>query len=468
MAKPRKGEILELTITTLAFGGAGIGRSDDFVVFVPGAVPGDVAEVQVTKVKRQYAQALLLGLKVPSPERRGPQCSHFSACGGCSWQSLDYAAQLRYKTQQVRDSLERLAGQRDFELRPILAMTDPWRYRNRVDFSIAEAGGRPSIGFHAPGHWDEVLAVSECHLLPIALEQTRTEVELWLRAHGIEAWHPRLHTGYARHLLVRGACLSSEKSEVLVSLVTSPAPLPHSADLVDRLRATRPELVGVIHAVNPNPAEVTTGLSYQTLWGRPFLLEKIAGVALKVSVDAFLQTNTRMADLLYATVLREAELDPIASKTVWDLYSGVGSIGLALASKARRVLGIETVPAAVEDARENARLNGINNAVFLEGDVAKVLRDAAGGQTLLPPDTEHPDVIVVDPPRAGLGRRAAAMIATAGAPRIVYVSCNPASLAGDLTEILPHGYVLVRVTPVDMFPHTPHIEAVAVLKRIPG
>jgi 23S rRNA (uracil1939-C5)-methyltransferase len=500
--KPHKGDILDLPVDTLAFGGKGVARIDDFVVFVGGAVPGDMARVSITKTKNRYAEARLLELIEPSPDRVAARCPSFGTCGGCAWQDLDYGVQLDYKARQVRESLEHLGGLKGFHLLPALGMADPWRYRNRVDFAVGMGGSGAVVGFRPPGRWDSVLPLTECHLLGPVTESVRSTVETWLREKSIPGWDPRTNSGLARHLLVRSA---QRQQEVLVSLVTGSSGLPDAQGLVDRLRVSHPQVVGVVHAVNEGRAEVSSGLPSATLWGRPFLLEQLAGITLKVSVDAFFQTNTLMAHALFAVVAREvhaplpgdceadscaagastadtvvavapavgapsagvSELDVSARDrpVIWDLYSGVGSIGLSLAERAKAVLGIEAVPAAVGDARENARLNGIENAHFVEGDVRRVLRELAQGARTLREGLGKPDVIVVDPPRAGLSSRVVFRIGELGAPRIVYVSCNPSTMAPNIAELQEHGYRLVRVTPVDMFPHTPHVEAVGLLVR---
>jgi 23S rRNA (uracil1939-C5)-methyltransferase len=473
--KPQKGDILDLPVDTLAFGGKGVARIDDFVVFVGGAVPGDVARVSITKTKKRYAEARLLELTEPSPDRVAARCPSFGTCGGCAWQDLDYGVQLHYKARQVRESLEHLGDLKGFRLLPALGMADPWRYRNRVDFAVGMGDSGAVVGFRPPGRWDSVLPLTECHLLGPVTESVRSTVETWLREKSIPGWDPRTNSGLARHLLVRSA---QREKEVLVSLVTGSPELPDAPELVERLRAGHPQVVGVVHAVNEGRAEVSSGLGSATLWGRPFLLERVAGITLKVSVDAFFQTNTLMAHALFGLVAREV-LAPLPddresgscaadAPVIWDLYCGVGSIGLSLAGRAQAVLGIEAVPAAVGDARENARLNGIGNAHFVEGDVRRVLRELAQGVRSLPQGLEKPNVIVVDPPRAGLSSRIVFRIGELGAPRIVYASCNPSTMAPNIAELQEHGYRLVRVTPVDMFPHTPHVEAVGLLVREPS
>lgn len=486
--RPRKGDTVELAVHTLAFGGKGVARVGDFVIFVNGAVPGDIVRALITKSKKRYAEARVIDTVEPSPNRVTARCSSFGQCGGCVWQDLDYGVQLAYKAQQVRESLEHLGGLSGFDLRPALGPADPWRYRNRADFSVGMSNTGAVVGFRPRGRWDAVLPLNECHLLGNGMEAVRATLEQWLREHDLPGWDPRTNTGFARHVLVRTAQLGRE---MLVSLVTGPGDLPDEAGLTKTLREAHPEIVGIAHAVNAGTAELSSGLEARTLWGRPFLYEKLAGVTLKISLDAFFQTNTLMAHGLYELVAREvfAPLDEVtaaedgtgsapdhstppksgaagpAAPVIWDLYSGVGSIGLSLARRARSLLGMEAVPAAVADARENAKLNGIENAHFLEGDVRRVLREVAQGIRTLPADLQQPDVIVVDPPRAGLHQRVVARIGEVGAPRLVYVSCNPSTMAPNIAQLQEHGYRLLRVTPVDMFPHTPHVEAVGLLVR---
>jgi 23S rRNA (uracil1939-C5)-methyltransferase len=465
IVKPRRGDTLDLSVDALAFGGKGVARIDDFVVFVAGAVPGDRVRAAISKSKRRYAEARVLELIEPSPDRVEARCPSFGACGGCAWQNLDYGVQLEYKSRQVRESLEHLGGLKDFQVRPALGMAEPWRYRNRADFAVGMDTSGAVVGFRPPGRWDSVLAPTQCHLLGPVTESVRSTVENWLRERDLPVWDPRTGSGLVRHLLVRSA---QREKEVLISLITASPELPDAQGLVERLRAAHPQVVGIVHAVNAGRAEISAGLGGRTLWGRPFLVERVAGITLKVSIDAFFQTNTLMAHALYGLVAREVHA-PVGGGSgapiIWDLYCGVGPIGLSLAGQAGAVLGIEAMPAALEDARENARLNGIENAGFVEGDVRRLLREAAQGSRTFPAGLERPDVIVVDPPRAGLSSRVVSRIGAVGAPRIVYVSCNPTTMAPNIAQFQEYGYRLERVTPVDMFPHTPHVEAVGLLVR---
>jgi 23S rRNA (uracil1939-C5)-methyltransferase len=467
MDKLYKNQIVELNVTNLAFGGAGIAKIGEFVIFVTGAVPGDVVKARITKTKKRHAEARAEEIISPSPDRIAARCPSFGSCGGCVWQGLDYAVQLEYKSRQVRESLEHLGGLKDFELRPIRGMSDPWRYRNRADFSIGITEPGAIVGFRPPGRWDTVLPIGECHLLDPGIELARGVVEAWLREEGLPGWDPRRGQGFARHLLARSA---QNGGELLLSLVTIPGELPGADRLMEQLRSELPQLVGFVHSINGGQAELSSGLEGTTLWGRPYLLGNVAGITLKISLNAFFQTNTRQTEVLYGLAIQEvtaprpgAAPGAAPAPVIWDLYSGVGSIGLSLARSAKALLGIEAVPAAVEDARENARMNGIENASFLEGDVAKVLRAVAEGTLQLPPEVARPDVIVVDPPRPGLTEKALTRVGEMAVPRIVYVSCNPATMGPNVARLQDFGYRLVRVTPVDMFPHTPHVECVGLL-----
>jgi 23S rRNA (uracil1939-C5)-methyltransferase len=311
-SKLQPGQEVELTVTGLAFGGKGIARLDDFVVFVTGAVPGDVVQARVLKNKKRYAEARAAEIVVPSPDRCPARCPAFGTCGGCVWQDLDYGVQLEYKSAQVRESLEHLGGIKDFVLAPIVGMADPWRYRNRADFSIGMTEEGAVVGFRPRGRWDSVLPLSECHLLGPIIEAIRATVESWLRENDIPGWDPRTGSGFARHLLVRS---SQGGAEAVVSLVTAGEELPDPEGLVKRLRAAHPQVVGVVHAVNVGQAEISSGIPSLLLWGRPFLLERVAGVTLKVSIDAFFQTNTLMAHALYGLVAQAAGLAGEAEAT---------------------------------------------------------------------------------------------------------------------------------------------------------
>ncbi len=377
--------------------------------------------------------------------------------------------------------MEHLGGLRDFELLPIEGMADPWRYRNRADFSIGDDEERGvAIGFKLPGRWDTILPISECHLLDPGIERARAIVEEWLREQGLPGWNPRRNEGFARHLLVRSA---QKGAELLVSLVTVPGELPGVERLIERLRAELPQLVGFVHSINSGPAELSAGLEGTTLWGRPHLFEKVAGITLKISVNAFFQTNSRQTEVLYGLAAREvtaaapsrgeapgpgagaAEAGGATRPVIWDLYSGVGSIGLSLAGHAAAVLGIEAIADAVEDAKDNARLNGIENAHFLEGDVAKVLRAVAEGSTRVTGGRRQTGRHRGRPAPGRPHRQGHHPHRRDRGPAHRLRLLQPGHHGPERREVPGVRLPSDRVTPVDMFPHTPHVECVGLLSR---
>jgi 23S rRNA (uracil1939-C5)-methyltransferase len=450
MSRPEKGSEVEVLVDSLAFGGRGVARLDEFVLFVDRALPGDRVRARVTKVKRSYGEATAVETLEPGPDRVVAPCPHFGACGGCKWQDLDYSAQLVWKAQQIADVLERIGHQNDFVQDPIVPAIRTYGYRNKLEFSFGETEEGPALGFHRAGRWDEIMPVNACLLMSEAGNEARRVVEAWARRIEGEVWDRRTNTGYLRHLVCRA---SDRTGELLLTLVTAPSELPQSTWLVDELAERVPGCVGLLHATTSGVAEVTHGLATKTVFGRDWYEERLLGLRLKVSSGAFLQTNTEMCEKLYEIAIEEAGLG--GDEIIWDLYSGIGSIALALAGSAGHVYGVEVVPEAVERAVDNAERNGVMNAEFVQGDVAKAVRP------LLEAGMPSPDVVVLDPPRAGLTPKAVRRVLELEPQRIVYVSCNPTTLAGNAELLTEGGYRLERVRPVDMFPHTHHVECVA-------
>jgi 23S rRNA (uracil1939-C5)-methyltransferase len=451
-APVRKGEEIEVRIDSLAYGGNGVARHDGFVVFVRRALPGDTVRARVGKVKRAYAEATLLEVLAGGPDRVEAPCAHSGLCGGCLLQDYAYERQVEAKERQVRDALERLAGIEAPALDPIVPAASRYHYRNKLEYSFAQGDAGAVLGFHRAGRWDEVLEIDECLLTTELGNAIRTAVRDWAREEGLEAHDQRTQTGYLRHLVVREG---RNTGQALVVLVTAAGERFDADYLIETLRRF-PEVRSVHWGVNDSPAEVTS-VPTRLLWGQAWIEEEILGLRFRVRPNAFLQTNTEMAERLYRLAVDAAGLT--GTETVFDLYCGTGTIGLALASRARAVWGVEISEESVACAIENASANGIENASFFAGNVGQALeelRERAGA----------PDVVVVDPPRAGLAGKALRRTGALEAPRLVYVSCNPTTLAGDLKVLREeHGYELVRCTPVDMFPHTPHIEAVSLLER---
>src|SRR5579862_2955893 len=448
-----KGEELELDVESLAFGGNGVARHGGFVVFVRRGLPGDRVRARVTKVKRSHAEALATEILSPGQDRVDAPCAHFPACGGCRFQDLAYEAQLAQKEAQVRDSLVRLAGIAKPPLEPIVRCEpDIFDYRNKLEYSFTQTPAGAALGFHRAGRWDEVLEVEKCWLVDDVGNRIRDAVRGWAREEGLVAYSQEDGSGYLRHLVVRQG---RNSGQALVELVTAPGEKFEPGYLVDVLRKL-PEVRSIHWAVNDTPAEVTN-LPTRLLWGEEWIEEELGGLRFRVRPNAFLQTNTAMAERLYGLARDAAGLN--GSETVWDLYCGIGTIGLSLAADALTVWGIEVSEESVACALENAELNGITNSAFFAGNVGEVLRELRNR-------AGDPDVVVVDPPRAGLAGKALRRLGELAAPRVVYISCNPTTLAGDAKKLREeYGYELASVRPVDMFPHTPHVEAVAVLER---
>jgi 23S rRNA (uracil1939-C5)-methyltransferase len=443
---------LELTIDSLAYGGNGVARLNGFVVFVRRGLPGDTVRARVTKVKRSHAEALAVDVLERGARRVEAPCAHYPACGGCRFQDLAYDAQLEAKQEQVRDALRRIGGIAEPPFEPIVPAESEFFYRNKLEYSFTQAPAGPTLGFHKAGRWDEVLEVEKCWLTTELGNAIRNSVREWAREERLEAYDQAEQTGYLRHLVVREG---RNTGQALVQLVTAAGERFDRDQFVETLRGF-PEVRSIHWAVNETPAEVTN-LPTTLLWGEEAIEEELCGLRFRVRPNAFLQTNTAMAERLYGLAGEYAALT--GGENVWDLYCGTGTIGLSLASQALTVWGVEVSEESVACALENAELNGITNAAFFAGETADSLaelRERAG----------DPDVVIVDPPRAGLSNKAVRRLGRIEAPRIVYVSCNPTTLASNLKELQAEwGYRLERVRPVDMFPHTPHIETVALLTR---
>jgi 23S rRNA (uracil1939-C5)-methyltransferase len=428
-ARPRQGAELELEIDSLAQGGRGVARADGYVVFVSGALPGDRVRARVVRSKRDYGEAKTVELLRPSADRIADRCLHDGEpCPGAPWQGMAYERQLAEKASQVADALRRIGHLDGFELEPIVPAVEQWRYRNKLEYSFGGSTQWLALGFHRRGSWAEVVDVEDCLLASRANNAARNRIRAWARGERLSPYDRRAQSGTLRNLVVREG---RRTGELQTRLVTSPGELP------------RPPVD--LHTVIEGPGSGTSGPTGAL--GAEHLTEKLCGLSFRVSPDAFLQTNTEMAERLYEIAAEAA-----------DLFCGIGTIGLSLASRAGEVWGLEAVERAVADAEHNAAANGIGNATFITGDARLGIRpllERAG----------KPDVVVVDPPRAGLSAKIVRRVLESDAKRIVYVSCNPTTLAPNASQLVEAGYTLRRVTPVDMFPQTPHVECVAVLEK---
>jgi 23S rRNA (uracil1939-C5)-methyltransferase len=443
---------LELTIDSLAYGGNGVARLDGFVVFVRRGLPGDTVKARVTKVQRRHAEALATEVVTRGPRHVDAPCEHYPACGGCRFQDLAYDAQLTAKEQWVADSLQRLAGLVDFPLEPIVPAESQFHYRNKMEYSFAQLVDGATLGLHKAGRWNEVLEIEKCWLTSDLGNAIRNRIREWAHEEKLPAYDQGTQEGYLRHLVVREG---RNTGQALVQLVTARGERFDRERLIEVLTEL-PEVRSIHWSVNRGVAEVTN-LPTELLWGDEAIEEEVSGLRFRVRPNAFLQTNTAMAERLYALAREYAQLQ--GNETVYDLYCGIGTIGLSMAANALTVWGIDISEESVACAIENQELNSIGNAAFFAGNVGEVLRE-------LRERAGDPGVVVVDPPRAGLAGKALKRLGEVGAPRIVYVSCNPTTLAGDAKRLHDdYGYTLVRARPVDMFPHTPHVECVSVLEK---
>lgn len=440
-------EIVEAEITSLTYEGQGVARVEGMVMFVRGGLPGDVARVRLTKIKRSFAEAEAVAIVKPSPWRVEPRCAHFGVCGGCVSQNLRYDKQLEFKTANVRESLERLGGL-SADVRPALGMSDPWRYRNKMEFAFGAAGGQTYLGLMARGSYDEVVPIEHCHLASERAMQAVRAGETFARGQGLFPYAPRQRTGSMRHLVVREGRNTGDLMLNVISFMTT-MPQPGFLDAVAHLNPTT-----VLWTHNNTWGSVVQADKLHVMSGPGEISERLGHLTFHVGPFSFLQTNTEMVETLYAEIARQSGLT--GAERVLDLYCGVGAIGLYLARQARQVVGIEAVAEAVDYARRNAETNGIANAEFQCAPV-----EALSTLTL---GAVKADVIVLDPPRAGLHPRLLETLRELRCPKILYVSCNPAALARDikaLSDLYTPGYV----QPVDMFPHTWHIESVVALTR---
>jgi 23S rRNA (uracil1939-C5)-methyltransferase len=448
-SRPSRGDELDLRIDSLAYGGAGVARRDGYVVFVRDAVPGDRVRAQVTKRKRAYAEARTVEVLEPSAERIAPVAGH----PGAPWQVLPYERQLEVKAEQVADALQRIGKLGGFALEPIVPAVEQWRYRNKLEYSFGVGDdGELLCGFHAPGSWERIVPLEDCLLASERGNAARAAALRWCREQAIPAYDRRTREGVLRNLVVREG---RRTGDLQVRLVTSRAGL----DLTGFAEAVGAS--SVMWTQTAGVGETTAGGESEVLHGTEAIDEDltVAGTDLRFRIDAeaFFQTNTEMAERLYGTAAEFAGLQ--GWERVYDLFCGIGTIGLALAPRAGEVWGLDIVEEAIADAIANARHNDVAAKTrFFAGDVRLALRELAE-------QAGRPDVLVVDPPRAGLSAKIVRRVIETAPKRIVYVSCNPTTLAPNAAQLVEAGWTLRRVRPVDMFPQTPHIECVALLER---
>lgn len=458
----KKRKTYELDIIDLAFGGKGLAKPDGFPVFIDGCLPGDRVFVKISKKKKSWAEGKLIHVVNPSALRQKALCKYAGFCGGCKWQQLPYQKQLEYKQKHVEDSLWHIGSLKDIPVKKVIPSVSEYQYRNKMEFSCSQARWlmpeeleNPDIkkgfgiGLHVPGTFDKVIDIDRCEIQKELGNDILNEVRQFIKESGLPAYGLRSHEGFWRFLMLRH---SVAFDKWMVNIVTKTGNDEILGALAVRLIEKFPKIDSIVNNVTASKSGVAFGEYEKVIAGKDHIKEKLGAYIFEVSANSFFQTNTKACEKLYAKVLEYAQLS--GNETVLDLYSGTGTIPIWLSKHAKTITGIEIVESAVRDARKNAALNGIENCEFLVGDIKNVL-----------PQIKTPvDVLIIDPPRAGMHKDVVAQVLGLSAPRIVYVSCNPATLARDL-ELLDEKYRIHEVQPLDMFPHTYHIESVAFLTR---
>ena len=450
MADWKKNAVHTLEITGYTAEGMGVARLEGRVVFVPGTIRGETWQVQLLKVKTAVAWGRGVKLLLPSPERREPDCPLAGRCGGCQYRHMSYREELEAKGQRVQDALARVGGV-SLALPPVLGAEDPLRYRNKVQFPVAREKRGLAVGYYRARSHD-VLDVEDCLLQPESVTALRRAFKGWMERFQVPAYDEESRTGLIRHLYVR----TNRAGEALCCVVANGKRIPRAPELAEALRQAVPALAGLVLNVNTRDTNVILGPDYRTIWGRDFLEEELCGMTFRLSVPSFFQINRAQTERLYQKALELAGLT--GTETVLDLYCGIGTISLALARRAGQVIGAEIVPEAVADAQANARRNGVPNVRFLCGDAGQAAFQLAQ-------EGIRPQVICVDPPRKGLAPEVPEVLASMAPERIVYVSCDPATLARDVKRFAALGYQTVSAQAVDLFPRTQHVETVVLLGR---
>ncbi|MFC2139374.1 23S rRNA (uracil(1939)-C(5))-methyltransferase RlmD [Bacteroidota bacterium] len=476
----KKRDKIELDITGYAFEGKGIAKINremtdkeadkdkKYVVFVNGSYPGDRVVAQIHKVKKSFAEGKTAEVLTASPERTEPKCKHFSVCGGCKSQDLKYDSQLKYKHEQVRDIFERLGGLKDFEMLPIIPSDKVFHYRNKMEFSFAkrwltekEIGSDLEIidkefalGLHIPRIYDKVVDLDVCYLCSEVFTEILNFTRDFFKQRGTEIYSTNTHTGYLRNLVVKQ---SHNTKDLMVNLVTSKYDEKLMKEYTDHLLKTVPDVTTVINNINEKKAQVAVGDFEHVFYGEGNIYDSIGEYKFHISANSFFQTNTLQAEKLYGTALEFAELT--GDEIVYDLYSGAGTIAIYISKYADKVYAFESVEPAIKDAEINSRLNNIDNVIYRQTDLNKSIISSINNDGF-----PQPDVIIADPPRGGMNPKTVQDILKLKPRKLVYVSCNPATQVRDIKLLVEGGYKLIKIRPVDMFPHTYHIENVALLK----
>jgi 23S rRNA (uracil1939-C5)-methyltransferase len=452
-SKPlKKGEIVELEVLDLAFGGKGVAKLNGMVVLVNNALPGDVIKAKILRRKRSYAEAEVSEIIRESDKRTQPECSHFGFCGGCMLQNLKYEYQIEYKAKQVKDSLVHIGGFKDIKINPIIGSEKLYFYRNKMEFSFDKNEADELIlGLHPKGRYDHVFDLKECLLQSDLSNQIVDWIRKFCKEKSLTTYDLKKHQGFLRYLAIKEA---KNTSEVMVNLVTNKGEFPYQEEFSKGLVEKFPQIKSVVRNINSRLANIAVGEEEVLLGGKEFITEKVGDFHFDLSANSFFQTNSFQVEKLYKVVKDFADLK--GEEILLDLYCGTGTISIFLSPQAKRIIGVESLQQSVEDAQRNALKNKVSNCEFICGEAKKVLSE-------LITRGERFDIVVVDPPRAGLHPDVVEYLSDIRIEKLIYVSCNPATLARDLKLFCEKGYKIDQTQPVDMFPHTPHIETVVKL-----
>lgn len=461
----KKGQEIELTIEALAYGGKGISRYDNFVIFVEKSIPGQKVLAYIYRKKKDYAEARIIEILSESSSFTNPKCIHFSTCGGCKAQQLDYAEQVNQKKNQVQHIFERQAGINDFIIDKVISAEPIYNYRNKMEFTFSKnrwiledepdnVESNFALGMHIPKRWDKILDIQECHLMPEIGSQIINYVRELAKEFALKPYDQRSHIGFLRYLVFR---FGQNTNDLMINLVTSYEDLDSLIPLVSKLTNRFPSITSVVNNINTRKADVAFGEREILLHGEPIVNEKLKNLTFQISSNSFFQTNSFMAEKLYEVILDGANLK--GEEIAYDLYCGTGSISLFLAQKAKFVYGFDIIVSSIENAEQNAIINNIENVEFNVANLDKYFNNNKSSRY------PKPNVVIVDPPRSGMHKKMTQYLPKLNAETIVYVSCNPSTQARDTKILQLNGYDLVKLTVVDMFPHTPHIETVGIFKK---
>lgn len=464
----KKNQSITISVDSVAYGGKGVARLDNFVIFVRDALPGQRLKVKIIKKKSSFAEAIIEEIITQSPDYVDPKCVYFNDCGGCTFQNLRYSAQLKIKKQQIEGVYTHLTRLTSVKILEPLASPEIWGYRNKMEFSAGdnrwlmkendpETPKDFAIGLHAPGRFDKILDIKQCLLQNDTPNKIFANIRQWMQENKITLDSPRNHTGFLRNIMIREG---AHTREIMINFITRESGKEVLKTLIDDLIIRYPEITSIVNNVIKSKGQTSCGGEEILLYGDSVIHDKIGGIQYEISANAFFQTNTKGAEQLY-DVIREFALET-DKPVIWDFYSGTGSIALFLADIAKKIYGFEVCSAAVKNANENAHKNNIDNCEFFEANLDKFFQmNQQLIRSLLPPD-----IVVIDPPRAGIHPKFLNHIVSSGASKIIYVSCNPSTQARDVEQfVLVYGYKVEKIQPVDMFPHTWHIESVALLTK---